>query len=116
MRPQKLKAFSVWLGSLSGELSGTRENDRSSHTDIDCEKRNQVLDIRGVSRVHTREEETLREGNYFFLYFLRATFSQPERLELCFLWQAFSAAASFWARSCAAVFAFGQPLTLIGVL
>jgi hypothetical protein len=32
-----------------------------------------------------------------------------------FLWQAFSAAASFWARSCAAVFAFGQPLTLIGV-
>lgn len=53
---------------------------------------------------------------YFFLYFLRAAFSQEERLEPFFLWQAFSAAASFAARSCAAVFAFGQPLTLIGVL
>ena len=42
-------------------------------------------------------------------------FSQEERLEPFFLWQAFSAAASFAARSCAAVFAFGQPLTLIGV-
>jgi hypothetical protein len=48
--------------------------------------------------------------------FLRAAFSQEERLEPFFLWQAFSAAASFAARSCAAVFAFGQPLTLIGVL
>jgi hypothetical protein len=59
---------------------------------------------------------------YFFLEGLRlvpklflAAFSQPERLEPCFLWQAFSAAASFWARSCAAVFALGQPVTLIGV-
>jgi hypothetical protein len=48
-------------------------------------------------------------------YLRRAAFSQPERLEPCFLWQAFSAAASFAARSCAAVLAFGQPLTAIAV-
>jgi hypothetical protein len=60
--------------------------------------------------------------NYFFFfafftapYFLRAAFSQPERLEPCFLWQAFSAAASFAARSCAAVLAFGQPVTSMWV-
>ena len=58
----------------------------------------------------------LREG--FCLmgpYRLWAAFSQPERLEPFFLWQAFNAASSFAARSCAAVFTFGQPLTLIGV-
>jgi hypothetical protein len=59
--------------------------------------------------------------SYFFLvfftapYFLRAAFSQPERLEPCFLWQAFSALASFAARSCAAVLAFGQPVTSMWV-
>ena len=57
----------------------------------------------------------LKAGIYFFLYFFLTSFSQEERLEPFFLWQAFSAAASFAARSCAAVFAFGQPLTLIGV-
>ena len=60
-------------------------------------------------------ESPWARGIYFFLYFFLTSFSQEERLEPCFLWQAFSAAASFWARSCAAVFAFGQPLTLIGV-
>jgi len=49
-------------------------------------------------------------------YFFLAAFSQEERLEPFFLWQAFSAAASFAARSCAAVLLGGQPLTLIGVL
>lgn len=52
-------------------------------------------------------------GYYFFLNFLRAAFSHPARLPLAFLWQAFKAALSFWARTCAAVLALGQPVTLI---